>query len=284
MNRRSFLKATISGLIACSLAPEAMASVLSRSIRSASCHEIPELSDYFQKMKRFDRPHPDDLYLDSDKYRILTTAVHRLKRLQKTVGYGNFHLLSFDDALKIGRSYVRVGRFTKDEQNLVEWVFYEDASHYGFLGRKPLASLTDRIHVRKVMKVPRTGHFMYKGKPLTLYNRMKKDVGKDLVLTSGVRSIVKQTLLFLNKAEKNRGNLSLASRSLAPPGFSYHGIGDFDVGQVGYGVANFTERFATTDVFKRLQKLGYVKLRYTPENQLGVRFEPWHIHVAASLI
>jgi LAS superfamily LD-carboxypeptidase LdcB len=110
---------------------------------------------------------------------------------------------------------------------------------------------------------------------------MKKDVGNRLVLTSGVRSIVKQTLLFLNKAEKHRGNLSLASRSLAPPGFSYHGIGDFDVGQIGYGIANFTERFATTDVFNRLQKLEYVKLRYSSENHLGVRFEPWHIHVAS---
>ena len=284
MNRRAFLKAAVAGAVICGVSPEAMAGVLSTCIRKPVSRRDSDLGNYFAKMKRFDRLYPDDIYLDSERFHTLKASLLRLKRLQKTVGYGNFHLLSFDDALKIGRSYVRVGRFTKDELDFVEWVFYEDASHYGFLGRKPLTRLTDRIHVRKVTKISRTGHFLYKGRPLTLYNKMKKDVGKDLVLTSGVRSIVKQTLLFLNKAAKNSGNLSLASRSLAPPGFSYHGIGDFDVGQVGFGVANFSERFATTDVFKRLQKLGYVKLRYTSGNLLGVRFEPWHIHVDASLI
>ena len=104
-------------------------------------------------------------------------------------------------------------------------------------------------------------------------------MGRQAVLTSGVRSIIKQTLLFLNKAKKTRGNLSMASRSLAPPGFSYHGIGDFDIGQAGYGISNFTERFATTKVYKRLYKLGYTKFRYNKNNLLGVRFEPWHIKV-----
>jgi LAS superfamily LD-carboxypeptidase LdcB len=75
-------------------------------------------------------------------------------------------------------------------------------------------------------------------------------LGNKVILTSGIRSIIKQLTLFLNKAYKNNGNISLASRSLAPPGYSYHAIGDFDVGQVGFGVANFTEKFTTTKVFK----------------------------------
>gem|GEM_PF-3344171 len=75
MNRRSFLKATISGLLACGLAPEAMAGILNCSIRSPSPHEIKNPGDYFQKMKHSDRPHPDDRYLGSDKCRILTDLV-----------------------------------------------------------------------------------------------------------------------------------------------------------------------------------------------------------------
>jgi LAS superfamily LD-carboxypeptidase LdcB len=90
---------------------------------------------------------------------------------------------------------------------------------------------------------------------------------------------MKQFLLFLNKANKNKGNLSMASRSLAPPGYSFHGIGDFDVGKKGYGIHNFTERFTKTNVYKRLTDLGYIKFRYERDNDLGVRFEPWHIEV-----
>lgn len=90
---------------------------------------------------------------------------------------------------------------------------------------------------------------------------------------------MKQFLLFLNKAYKNNGNLSLASRSLAPTGYSFHGIGDFDVGQAGLGAKNFTDQFTKTEVYRRLGELGYLKLRYPDENLEGVRFEPWHIKI-----
>ncbi len=93
--------------------------------------------------------------------------------------------------------------------------------------------------------------------------------------------MIKQFLLFLNKAYNYDGNLSLASRSLAPPGYSYHGIGDFDVGQVGLGADNFTQRFTTTEVYRKLKDLGYIKIRYVEDNMLGVRFEPWHINVGS---
>jgi hypothetical protein len=76
-------------------------------------------------------------------------------------------------------------------------------------------------------------------------------------------------------------SLSLASRSLAPPGYSYHGIGDFDVGQVGLGADNFSQRFTTTRVYRKLKDLGYMKIRYVEDNMLGVRFEPWHIKVSS---
>ncbi len=57
------------------------------------------------------------------------------------------------------------------------------------------------------------------------------DVGESLTLTSGVRSIVKQTKLFLDKIDSVDGNLSVASKSLAPPAYTYHSIADFDVGK-----------------------------------------------------
>jgi len=106
------------------------------------------------------------------------------------------------------------------------------------------------------------------------------DIGDTITLTSGVRSVVKQMHLFLRKASKYEGNLSLASRSLAPPGYSFHGIGDFDVGHIKLGEQNFTDAFAKTDEFKKLIDLGYINIRYLMDNELGVRFEPWHIKVA----
>ncbi|MBF0449037.1 MAG: D-alanyl-D-alanine carboxypeptidase family protein, partial [Magnetococcales bacterium] len=145
----------------------------------------------------------------------------------------------------------------------------------------PIKRMTESVHKREVVKILHSGNYLYKGKPVEMYNRIKRDIGKQVVLTSGIRSVVKQFFLFLSKAQASNGNLSLASRSLAPPGYSFHGIGDFDVGQVGYGKLNFTAQFANSDVFKRLQDLGYIDLRYTRDNMLGVRFEPWHIKVVS---
>lgn len=84
---------------------------------------------------------------------------------------------------------------------------------------------------------------------------------------------------FYQNLKKSDANLSLASRSLAPPGHSYHGIGDFDVGKKDFGKLNFTSRFAETKEYQRLIELKYIDLRYTKNNQVGVRYEPWHIKV-----
>ncbi len=189
--------------------------------------------------------------------------------------------MDFDQAIRVARNYSRVGRFSKEELNFLEMIFYADAGIYGFFGEKPLQNLTSRIQKQKVTKVPFTGNYLYKGPPLDTYEKIKRNLGDQVILTSGVRSVSKQFLLFLDKTYKSNGNLSLASRSLAPPGYSYHGIGDFDVGQAGYGVDNFTERFTTTEVYKKLRDLGYVNIRYVRDNLFGVRFEPWHIKVSS---
>tara|TARA_B110000438_G_C15402269_1_gene473907 strand:+ start:166 stop:582 length:417 start_codon:yes stop_codon:yes gene_type:complete len=136
-----------------------------------------------------------------------------------------------------------------------------------------------KITPRKVTKIARTGHFLYRGESEALYHKVKQDLVDSIVLTSGIRSFVKQTHLFLAKTIQSKGNFSHASRSLAPLGDSFHGIGDFDVGKVGLGSKNFTAEFSKTKEFQRLVDLGYVDMRYPKYNSLGVRYEPWHIKV-----
>jgi len=100
-----------------------------------------------------------------------------------------------------------------------------------------------------------------------------------VLLTSGIRSVMKQVSLFLAKEESVDGNLSLASYSLAPPGHSYQAIGDLDIGKKGFGSRNFSAEFTETDQFKRLIDPGYLDIRYTQQNPFGVRYEPWHIKI-----
>ncbi|MGD8372037.1 MAG: M15 family metallopeptidase [Syntrophobacterales bacterium] len=281
MKRRDFLKAAVTVVIGGSFVPEALAEILQIPQFSTPKNFDSYIKDYLYKMRNFDAHHQKDVWLSRKQFQLLKSCVARFKRLQRTVGHGNFYLLDFDQAIRFARNYSRVGRFPKEELNFLEMIFYADAGIYGFFGEKPLQNLTSRVQKQKVTKIPYTGNYLYKGPPVETYEKIKRDLGDQVILTSGVRSVIKQFLLFLDKAYQSNGNLSLASRSLAPPGYSYHGIGDFDVGQVGYGVDNFTERFTTTEVYKKLRDLGYVNIRYVRDNLLGVRFEPWHIKVGS---
>ena len=231
------------------------------------------------KVKFFDNTFTDDIFLDKDKQPVLKQLLSRLSRVQKTVGYANFNLLSFDEMLIFAHRYPAIGKFSKAELAFIEQLFFYDANKYGFYGSKVITKLTAEINKKETVKIPGSGHYVFKGDALKKYNQLKKDVGPELILTSGVRSVVKQFQLFLAKLDMSHGNLSLASRSLAPPGHSYHGIGDFDVGKKGFGKLNFTAEFSHTDEYKKLIELKYIDLRYTKENQVGVRYEPWHIKV-----
>jgi hypothetical protein len=210
----------------------------------------------------------------------LQTVLARFARVQAIVGHGNFCLLGFDDSLRIARGYQRVGEFSGRELAFIEKLFNTDAREYGFKGRKLFQNITNTINLRKVAKIPGTGNYLYKGSSFELYQRLVLDIGDQLVLTAGIRGIPKQFYLFLKKAAQSRGNLSVAAHSLAPPGYSYHGVGDFDVGQVGYGAANFTEKFSLTKIYRNMTRLDYVIFRYPRNNHLGVRFEPWHIQAS----
>lgn len=271
MKRRSFLKSgslLVPGALATSLAPGAAWALVQPSER------------YFRKMASFEDPDPLDVVARENEFQLLRLTLLRIKRVQKLVGYGNFNVLNFDDMLNVAKQYTSVDRFTKAELAFVEELFHVDASIYGFYGTKVLRNLTDDIDHKRTVYVRGTGQRIFRGPSLEQYRHIKRSVGPDLVLTSGVRSVVKQLYLFMRKAERADGNLSLASRSLAPPGYSFHAIGDFDVGKRGLGGANFTNAFARTDVYQRLVDLGYVQMRYPPRNLLGVRFEPWHIRVS----
>lgn len=237
------------------------------------------IRDYLQKIRNFDQNHQADIWIGTRQYPIFESVVQRLRRLQRLVGYGNFNILSFTDGLNYANNFPDVGKFTRDELRFLESIFYAEGQQYGFLGQKPLKEITYSVRERDVFKVPYSGHYLYKERSLDIYEVIRKELGDQVVLTSGVRGVMKQFLLFFNKAHRHDGNLSLASRSLAPPGYSFHGNGDFDVGQKGLGEYNFTERFTDTAVYKRLSEMGYLQLRYPEDNQLGVRYEPWHIKI-----
>jgi len=283
MKRRYLLKALGLGCIGFGIAPKILARTIQGHFAGRKVYPDDELKDYLHKIQNFNNPHEDDVLVDSNLYNTFESTVMRLRRLQQLAGHGNFHILSFTDGLSLARHYSKVGKFTKPELKFMEIIFYEEGQRYGFWGQKPLKAITDRVKKNDVVKIPHSGNFLYKERSIEIYERIKKELGEQVVLTSGIRGVMKQFLLFLNKTYKSNGNLSLASRSLAPPGYSFHGNGDFDVGQAGFGAFNFTERFTETEVFKRLSELGYLKLRYPRDNQLGVRYEPWHIKINAEV-
>ncbi|MFH2058146.1 MAG: M15 family metallopeptidase [Pseudomonadota bacterium] len=279
MKRRAFIKQSAL-ILALANTPLSFASMI--QIDSFD-EQIPRfdshIKDRLQNKRLFNKVYDEDIFLDKQYVPFLNHSLNRLKKMQALVGYGHFCLLSFDDAIKIANSYSKIGSFSKQELNFFEIIFYSQGKNYGFMGEKPIKDLTGKIPVKEVKKIDSTGNYLYRGKPIERYNTIKKEIGNDVILTSGVRSIMKQFLLFLNKASDSHGNLSMASRSLAPPGYSFHGVGDFDVGKKGYGIYNFTEEFTKTSVYKKLIDLGYIKFRYEQNNNLGVRFEPWHIEV-----
>lgn len=281
MNRRDFIRiAALTGLGLGLSSRQALAQLaMLTPLDTAAVHDA-RLQDYLDKMRNFERPHPDDVFVDAGEFPLLQSCAERLGRLELVVGYGFFHLLSFDDALSYGRNYERVGVFTKPEIAFMEKIFYVDARSYGFLDDKPLKNLTHAVSRSQVVRIASTGNYLHRGDSFDAYQKIKKSVGNRVELTSGIRSIIKQYRLFLNKAYENGGNFSLASRQVAPPGYSYHGFNDFDLGQAGFGDLNFTECFTSTDAYRRMADLGYLNLRYPRDNLLGVRYEPWHIMVS----
>jgi len=235
---------------------------------------IPKDSLYTQKEQI-----QTDLFISDEDRDTFVSARNRLRKVKRFIGYGNFNIVTFDHVLYYSKNYSTIGKFTKKELAILDKLFYENPNKYGFYGKKTTQSITTKISKKDVHKVPKTGHYLFKGKALADYERLKKDIGKNLILTSGVRSVVKQMSLYMDKIYSLKGNITQASHSIAPPAYSYHAIKDFDVGKKGYGYDNFTERFAKTSEFRELKKLSYIAMRYQKNNKDGVRYEPWHVKV-----
>lgn len=254
------------------------ADTMPTSTKSATV-EVTNKLNTVDKVVDFARNYSDDVLVGETDVSLLVSTFNRLKNLQQTIGYGHFNLVSFDEAITFAKRFSAVGEFSKGELEFVERVFFTNAADYGFYGQKVTNQLTSEFKKSELVKVAGSGHYIFKNDSLAYYKKLKSDVGNSIILTSGIRSNVKQLYLFLAKTLRVKGNLSRASRSLAPPGYSYHGIGDFDVGRVGWGGKNFTDDFADTDEYKKMLDLGYIAIRYDHGNKLGVRFEPWHIKV-----
>lgn len=207
----------------------------------------------------------------------------KIKGVKKIVGYRQFNLISWEDALKIASTYKSIEPFGKNDIGFVEELFASDPSIFGFFGERTLHNINMPIDQKKVSYIPNTGHYLFEQESLEKYNKIIHDVGPTLYLTSGIRNIPKQLDLLLGKIIQENGNLAMAYHSIAPIGFSYHHIGDFDVGKKGLAALNFSPRFAQTDEFRKLIDLSYVRIRYESRNAFGVRYEPWHIKVIENL-
>lgn len=219
----------------------------------------------------------DSSIISGNADRTVVSLLEKLIIVQNHVGYVQFNILSFDELLKTASHCKKP--LTKEEIAFVESIFYGDPRKYGFFGERTVPELTVVTPQKDVVYVDKTGHFLMKGAATEKYAQIKRLIGNDLVLTSGVRAPVKQLYLFVKKMANSGGNFRLASNSIAPPGFTFHSVGDFDIGKRGLGQFNFTEKFQETDVFKKLYDGGYITIRYTANNLFGVRYEPWHIKV-----
>ena len=220
-----------------------------------------------------------DVFLSPSEFATVSTLNSRLKRLKAFVGFANFNLISYYQALYYGRNYSKIGAFTQKEIGMMERLFDENPNDYGFFGERTCMNLDHKVSKKDVEKIPYTGHYLYKGKAEEDYKKIISDVGDSIILTSGVRNVVKQMSLYVNKIYNCGGNMTKATTSIAPPAYSYHTISDFDVGRKGWGYKNFTADFAYTDEFEQMTKLDYIGMRYSKNNTDGVRFEPWHVEV-----
>lgn len=232
--------------------------------------DISELKDYLFKMSQPDVVHKTDLFVKKSEEKIFKLIAKKLFEIQNKIGFGNFTQIGFKELFKITD-------FTLDEKNYLEKMFKFNAKLYGFYGEKVIDDMFQDFNNKKFTKVD--GIYILDGSPVKKYKNIVDEIGSSVYITSGIRNIPKQCLLFMNKTLECNYNLSMASRTLAPIGYSYHGIGDFDIGKRGLGEKNFTDLFAETNEFKLAVEKGFIDLRYDRNNLLGVRFEPWHIKV-----
>lgn len=232
--------------------------------------------------RRPDRDYADDIFVDSSDRADFAALLQRLKLVRSEAGFGRFKLMGIGEAKLLARARRHIGGFTRRELALFEKLFYQDAADYGFQGERVLDDAAYRIAAKKAVKIAGSGNYLFRGAPQQLFLRIRADVGETVILTSGIRGVLMQTLIFMDRAMKLGGNLSRVSRTIAPPAYSWHAVGDFDIGVAGLGDDNFTLRLTRTREYRQIMKLDYVSVRYPRNNSLGVRYEPWHIKAVPS--
>lgn len=306
LSRRKFCRSigkgalTLAGVLAtpCSTALELV--VESDVVRKKIVYD----DDYYAKISNPDYPAKGDVWATEEQKKLLDSCHDKLSRARRYIGFSRFNYADMETILKVAETGRKTGRidnnkaeklepFTKNEKGFMEDLFRFDAKEYGFYGEKVITDYNHKIDPDTLIHVPGSGHCLIDSQPRKVYEKIKTEAAQyrnqngnqvKIMLTSGIRNIPKQAHLFLGKALRVDYNLSAASRSLAPPGYSWHGAGDFDVGKPDAGMMNFTPEFTETDQYRALKDLGYLKLiRYPTNNKEGVRFEPWHIMVGHSI-
>lgn len=227
--------------------------------------------------RRPDQDYANDVHIDPADQKPFAALLQRLKLVRLEAGFGRFKLMGIAEARLLARARSHIGAFSRAELDLYEKLFYQDAADFGFRGERVVQRADYHIPPARAVKIAGSGNYLFRGEPQQLFRRMQEDAGEKIILTSGIRGVLMQTLLFMDRAQSLAGNLSRVSRTIAPPAYSWHAAGDFDIGVEGLGDDNFSLRLTRTAEYRRLMELDYVNVRYPRNNRLGVRYEPWHI-------
>jgi len=214
MNRRTFFKSLVLVSVCKWLPGMALAGTPANPLPQRSTDKGTGVPHATACQGDFTTDHHGNVVLAEGDYRLLCVLNRRLARLQVSAGHGNFALMDFDTALTHARYDAQIGCFTSAEIAFMEKIFHQDARLYGFKGGKPLKQITASVHQRKLVKVPKTGNFLFTGRSLETYRRMSGDVGHELILTSGIRGIPKQFYLFFRKAVRKRATCRLPRNHL----------------------------------------------------------------------
>jgi len=232
--------------------------------------------------------------LSSSQLDTARSIVRKLSNVQKRISDEKFNLISFSDIFDEKlypdeQDFIAATRFTKEEKAFIENIFSLCARKYGFNDPRLTSDLFYEIDKNDIIKIAGSNQYLFKDDAYDTYMSILEYVKtKDAhtfsqtTVTSGIRGIPKQLHIFLRKVIFCDGSLSKASKSVAPPGYSYHLTGDFDIGIRGLGYKNFTLDFKETKLFKYIMQIdSEAFLRYPEKGQSHVQFEPWHIRADA---
>jgi len=232
--------------------------------------------DYFDRMVAADDVFENDQFLNPLELELAREVVERLRDVEAFVGHGRFTTLNFEAVFKHSAGLAS-RRLTVADIRFLRDIFNRSSESLGFNGPRISNQFLAGHAQEALIFYPKYGEYLLSGDAIEQFERLEAEFGSSVMLTSGYRGHPKQMLLYLEKVVEAQGNLSLASRNRAPAGYSFHFIGDFDVGDVALGEQSFSRRFLKTSIYQSMVRAGWVKWRYPSHNLLGVRFEPWHI-------